>query len=68
MQGKKADKKVDSTDVVKCKTCGADMYFDIASGKLRCPYCDNTVEAKARNGGYLVYLKVLWQWKEDKFE
>ena len=47
MQGKKADKKVDSTDVVKCKTCGADMYFDIASGKLRCPYCDNTVEAKA---------------------
>ena len=47
MQGKKADKKVDSTDVVKCKTCGANMYFDIASGKLRCPYCDNTVEAKA---------------------
>ncbi len=41
------DKRVDSTEVIKCKTCGADMYFDIASGKLKCPYCDNTKDAKA---------------------
>lgn len=32
----------DKAQVVKCKACGADMYFDIASGMLRCPYCDNT--------------------------
>lgn len=37
----KNNKKADKTQVVKCKTCGADMYFDIATGKLRCPYCDN---------------------------
>lgn len=32
----------DKAKVVKCANCGADMYFDIASGKLRCPYCDTT--------------------------
>lgn len=31
-----------STAVVKCKTCGADMVFDIKKGALACPYCDNT--------------------------
>lgn len=34
--------KLSGTQVVKCGACGADMYFDIALGKLRCPYCDNT--------------------------
>jgi len=23
-----------------CKSCGAEMIFDIASQKLRCPFCD----------------------------
>lgn len=37
-----AEPEFDKAQVVKCKSCGADMYFDIASGKLRCPYCDTT--------------------------
>lgn len=37
------------SEVVKCEACGADMSFDIASGRLTCPYCGSskTVEAKA---------------------
>ncbi|MGN0795626.1 MAG: hypothetical protein ACI4MT_01560 [Christensenellales bacterium] len=39
----------DKSEVVKCTACGADMVFDIASGRLVCPYCGNAnaVESKA---------------------
>lgn len=36
------EKNFNKTDVIKCPNCGADMYYDIATGKLRCPYCDST--------------------------
>ncbi|MBQ9276310.1 MAG: hypothetical protein IJ226_01795 [Clostridia bacterium] len=34
--------KYNVADVIKCKSCGADMVFDPASQQLRCPYCDST--------------------------
>lgn len=31
-----------TSEVVKCAQCGADMLFDIQTGKLKCPYCQTT--------------------------
>lgn len=31
--------KYNVADVIKCKSCGADMVFDPASQRLLCPYC-----------------------------
>ncbi len=30
--------------MVKCSSCGAGMRFDPASGRLKCDYCDNSME------------------------
>ncbi|MBQ3754565.1 MAG: hypothetical protein II867_00170 [Clostridia bacterium] len=40
--------KYNIADVIKCKSCGADMVFDPASQKLRCPYCDITRDIEKR--------------------
>jgi predicted RNA-binding Zn-ribbon protein involved in translation (DUF1610 family) len=39
-----------ATEVVKCPSCGADMTFDTAQGKLVCPYCQGS--AKINNQRY----------------
>ena len=40
--------KYNVADVIKCKSCGADMVFDPASQQLRCPYCDITRDIEKR--------------------
>lgn len=40
--------KYNLADVIKCKSCGADMLFDPASQQLRCPYCDITRDVEKR--------------------
>ena len=40
--------KYNVADVIKCKSCGADMVFDPAVQMLRCPYCDITRDVEKR--------------------
>lgn len=39
--------QISRTDVVKCSACGADMIFDVESGKLKCPYCGTSDDVEA---------------------
>jgi len=40
--------KYNVADVIKCKSCGADMVFDPASQRLKCPYCEQTRDIEKR--------------------
>ncbi|MEG1612533.1 MAG: hypothetical protein RR357_00020 [Clostridia bacterium] len=44
---KKQDNVSNDSQIVKCKTCGADMVFDVTKGKLICPYCDREDDISA---------------------
>lgn len=35
-------------DVAKCPSCGADMHYDIATGNLKCDYCDGSISIVRR--------------------
>lgn len=69
MQSNEFDIKNNETVTVKCLNCGANMVFDPASQKLKCPHCETLTDfEKSSNVKELDikdYLKNSASWKDE---